>query len=196
MSMNRTTTPCPRCLPTTLSMLANIPGRYETFCISKTGQPGPHAWNDREALDLEIARAKQQYPTAYQGPRANPPAPAPTEVVIDPENLKFLSELAKTRITSGADIKGILFEALTTREELEKEVGKLRAAVTTMRKHASGGTPGAIGAGQFIVTVPEWAESDVDDRASSEGKTVQEWLQEQCTDYIENICGQAVERVG
>ena len=63
MSLQVTNTVCPACLPAVTSYLANQPGTYETFCVNgQTRARGPHKWDDREALNANLAAAKQAYP--------------------------------------------------------------------------------------------------------------------------------------
>lgn len=195
MSLQKSTTPCPRCLVQgQISMLANQPGRFETFCITQSGIGGPHTWPDREVLNMELAAAKRQFPQHYHGPQAPTPNPeaATRAIVIDPETRQAIEQIVKHPISGGGDIKGILFEAVTTRDDLEKEVIKMRATVGTMRKHvtSSAAPGGQIGPNQFVVTIPEWAESSVADFAQHEGKTPAEWINETLNDYLEQFCSQ------
>lgn len=195
MSLKKSNVPCPRCLQSgvTTNMLGNQAGRFETFCVNPGNMPGPHTWNDTEVLNAELQYAKTTYPAAFATP-ASPQAhqgPIASQITIDPENKKVIEELCKQQITSGAELKGILFDAVKGRDELEKEVVKLRATVGTMRNHVKSSGPSAsLGPNQFIVTLPEWSESLLEGYAEAEGKTPGEWLNETLTSYLEQFAGQ------
>lgn len=198
MSMQKSNVPCPRCLQLGItSVLGNQVGRFETFCVTAAGTSGPHAWNDREALNAELQNAKTVYPAAYASPTAPPPQSGPvnTTIVIDPENKKALEELCKQQITSGAELKGIIYDAVKGREELEREVVKLRATVGTMRTQVGArASSSTLGPNQYIVTLPEWIEPLLDGYAEAEDKTPGEWLNETVTSYLEQFAGATVER--
>ncbi len=153
------------------------------------------ALEDRvEELNATIEIAKKAYPERYAAPQASPPTVLSKDIYIDPETKKAIEELVKQPLSGAGDLKGILFDAIKTAEESEKELKTLRATVETMKKHRGSGAPvGALAPNQCIITIPEWAESEVDNFAEHEGKTRGEWLSETVDNYLENFCTQKQE---
>lgn len=193
--MQVTNTVCPGCLPGAVSFLANQPGTYETFCVNaQTKMRGPHKWDDRDQLNSALAVAKGAYPQHYAAAQVVPPTAAPRDIYVDPETKRAMEELLKQPISGAGDLKGFLFDAIKTAEESEKELKKLRATVETMKKNrGSAGPVGTLAGNQVIITIPEWAESEVDNFAEHEGKTRGEWLSENVEAYLENFCSQKQE---
>ncbi len=190
--MQVTTTVCPSCLPATINYLANQPGTYETFCFNKaTNMRGPHKWDDRELLNATMAAAKAAYPQNYASPQAPAQAAASKDIYIDPETKKAMEDLLKQTISGSGDLKGLLFDAIKTAEDAQKELSKLRATVATMSKHRAASSPaGTLASNQVVINIPEWAESEVDNFAEGETKSRQEWIQDTFEEYIGNFCNQ------
>ncbi len=193
--MTVTNTVCPGCLPATVSFLANQPNTFETFCVNpQTKMRGPHKWDDRGELNSALAAAKAAYPASYASPQAPAPGPVSKDIYVDPETKKAMEELLKQPISGAGDLKGLLFDAIRSAEDSEKELVKLRATVETMKKHRGAGTPvGGLAPNQCVITIPEWAESEVDNFAEHEGKNRGEWLSETIESYLENFCTQKQE---
>lgn len=198
-TVNRSTTPCPACLQSgVLNYVANQAGRFESFCVTPQGLAGPHKWQETEQLRAEIAAATLKYPAMYKGPEAPPPtdfaASANSEIIISPGTRKLLEELAKEPIRSESDVKAILFEAVQTRNDNEEKLKRLEVTVAQMRKNLTSKSTGAGGAvalspNQVVVTIPEWAESLVEDLAGGFGKTSAEWVTDEFNAWIEQYCG-------
>ncbi len=189
--MQVTTTVCPSCLPAAINFLANQPGTYETFCFNKsTNMRGPHKWDDRELLNATMAAAKAAYPQNYAAPQAQPQSAAPKDIYIDPETKKAMEDLLKQTISGSGDLKGLLFDAIRTAEDAQKELTKLRATVETMKKYRGNAAPGQLASNQVVITIPEWAESEVDSFAEVEEKSRQDWLSGILEEYLENFCTQ------
>lgn len=187
----KTNTLCPFCLPGAKNVLANRPGTFETFCVNGAGAPGGHKWQDTEELNAAIAQAKRAYPDAYKAPPkpAEDPSLRSRDIVIDPETRAAIEELIKQPLNSASEIKGILFDAVKSSEATEAELRRLRATSAQMKRAAEGkGGSAALGPNQMIVTIPEWAESAIDSYAEHEGKTKEEWINEQLTGYLESYC--------
>src|SRR5262245_60318601 len=111
-------TVCPACLPNTVNYI--IPpggGSIEFRCFNPQGIPGPHKFEDLEQLRNALAFAKDRYPQHYQGPKPAPQVErAAGPITVSVETIALLEKLAKTTIRSESELKGVLFDAITTKD--------------------------------------------------------------------------------
>lgn len=186
---------CPICLlqNKAQNVLMNRPGQFYSNCSAG------HQFSDTEELNNMRNQARSKYPALYASvvPQVDPNALADQDIVINAEVKKAIEEIVSQNITSGGDLKGLLYAYVQDNKDKENEVRSLRATIATMSKRvqtAAGGSTAALGAGQFIVVVPEWAQEGLQSQADHQGKSAEEWVSEQFTDWCENYFGAVVNR--
>lgn len=188
---------CPACLPDRIRHLKQQGLGGFPICVDEAGGAGPHTFQDMEQLNAALKNAKAKYPMLYPGAAAPPPATtvqANTAITIGPETRKLLEELAKQPIGGESDLKGILFEAVHARDELEKRVRALEAKSSALGRSASAQKSGGVSLGQdqFVVTAPEWAVEGIVEMANHTGKTPPEWVASEFEAWLEQVFSSAV----
>jgi hypothetical protein len=186
---------CPTCLLQNKAQnaLTTRAGQYFAKCAAG------HEFPDTEELNTLRTQAKSKYPQFYASAAVpvDNPALANADIVINAEVKKAMEEIVSQNITSGSDIKGLLYAYVQDNKDKENEVRSLRATIATMSKRVQSSNSGAsaqLGAGQFVVTVPEWAQEGLQGQADYQGKSSEEWVAEQFTDWCENYFGATVQR--
>jgi hypothetical protein len=187
---------CPICLlqNKAQNVLMNRPGKFATSCSAG------HEFMDTEELNTMRAQARAKFPALYasEAPKVDTNALANQDIVINAEVKKAIEEIVSQNITSGSDLKGLLYAYVQDNKDKENEVRSLRATIATMGKRAhaapAGGTGAALSAGQFIVTAPEWALEGLQGQADYQGKSAEEWVAENFTEWCENYFGSTVQR--
>lgn len=181
---------CPICLlqNRVQNVLMNRPGAFYSSCAAN------HKFEDTEELNTLRAQAKAKFPqfyTAAPAPHVDEAALAGQDIVITSEVRKAIEELSGQSITSGSDIKGILYGNIHDNKDKDNEIRSLRAQVSAMsRRTRPAGAPdmstGQLGPGQFIVAAPEWALEGITSQSEHAGKSPEEWVNEEFTAYFEN----------
>ncbi len=189
---------CPTCLlqNKVQSALMNRPGQFYTSCAAG------HQFSDTEELNTLRQMARSQYPALYKSNAPAKPDPAAlaamaaADIVLNAEVKKAMEELAGVPITSGGDLKGLMYGYINDNKDKELEIRSLRASMAAMGKRASSAGAGAgastaagLAPGQFIVAVPEWAMAGVAAQAEYANKSPEEWVAEEFGNYFEAYFG-------
>lgn len=187
---------CPTCLlqNKVQNPLKNRPGQFYTNCDAG------HQFNDTDELNTLRAQARSKFPALYQSsaPKIDLDALSGLDIVINLEVKKAIEELVGQPITSGSDLKGLMYAYISDNKDKESELRTLRASLAMAGKRAaaagSGGSAVALMPGQFIVTAPEWALEGIAGQAQYQGKTPQEWVGEEFNNYFETYFGAPVQQ--
>lgn len=186
----KSTEPCPVCLLDSRvhNPLENRPGQFESYC--KAG----HKFPDTDELRVLSQQARSKYPGFYKGP--TPPTPDPAaatrDIVIDPEAKQLIEEASGISITSASDIKGLVRTLAEGNKEKETELRSLRATIGAMSRRTQNNTKaaaGQLGPNQMILTLPEWAMGGITGQAEYSNKTVEEWVNDEVTGFMDNYFG-------
>jgi len=164
----------------------NRPGQFYSNC-----QAG-HQFSDTEELNMMRAQARAQFPGLYQvnaPPQADPALMAAQDIVINAEVKRAIEELVKQPITSGGDLKGIIYGYIHDNDDKDRELKTLKATVGTMRARPTVAGQKGPQPGQFIVQAPEWAIEGIFYQAEHENKTPEEWVSEQWATFCEQYFG-------
>lgn len=184
---------CPACLlqHKTLNVLMNRPGQFYSNCAAG------HQFPDTEELNTLRNQARSKYPEHYKSNTPTPVDPAVLagmDITINAEVKKSIEEIVGQPITSGGDLKGLLYAYFNDNKDKESEIRSLRATMAQMGRRNSAAVTGAsphLQPGQFVITVPEWAVEGVQSMASHSDKTPDEWIAEEIGGYFENYFGTA-----
>ena len=170
---------CPRCQFGGIhtNFLKNQEGRWEAFCDSG------HKFPDTEGLRAEVKAAQMAYPeTAPQKAVAADPPQVPATLTIGVEDKQELERVLGVAFTGSGDLKGAIY---SMQEDLKQaRLEKSEAARSAEKVTAQAG--GALGPGQVIITIPEWAVSAVEEQATFTGTLPTIWVQEQFENFLES----------
>jgi hypothetical protein len=93
-----------------------------------------------------------------------------------------LERVLGVAFTGSGDLKGAIY---SMQEDLKQAKLEAQGAKLSAEKATSQQT-GALGPGQVIITIPEWAVSAVNDQATFTGTLATVWVQEQFENFLES----------
>jgi hypothetical protein len=176
--------PCPLCLVETqkVSYLRNRPGANFTYCEGEK-----HKHEDTEALKNLIAVTKKAHPDKFPKPA---PATAPLNpafFLVDPDNKKALEQLLGMPLSGASELKSAIWNYQSEIASLKEEVNKARSLGIADGIKQSHGSPvqGVDTGNRILFTCEDWVMDACKSHAEHEGKSVQEYLQEQFDAYLQ-----------
>ena len=182
---------CPTCLlqNKVQNVLMNRAGQFYTNCAAG------HQFSDTEELNVLRSQARAKYPQLYQVAAPSPVDPsvlASQDIVVNAEVKRAIEEIAGQQITSGGDLKGLMYAYIQDNKDKDAELKSVRAAMATMGRRsqlAPGMAQAGLQPGQFMVQIPEWAMAGVASQSEYAGKTPEEWVSEEFSNYFEAYFG-------
>lgn len=179
------TNPCPHCLAAgNVNYLRNRQGAFFTYCEGET-----HKFPDSDELDQLINKAKQKYPESFPQAKITPSTP-PKQLsffTVDPDNKKAIETIVGQAINGASELKAIIFGLKTENVELVQQAQTAKAAGVAAGMKL-GGKPGEeipLPDDRVLFTIDETMVETIKEHANFEGKSVQEYLQEQFNTFVE-----------